>query len=304
VDRFRELQTLVAVADCGGFAKAAARLHTSPPVITRIIASLEQRLGVQLFNRTTRSVHPTEAGIRFLVRARALLGDLDAVEKEAAGHSGLPTGHLTITAPATMGRQVLSPIVTAFLDAHAHMTAQVILLDRVVNMIDEGVDVALRVGQLPDSTLVARQIGEVRRVCVAGPSYVAKHGAPKEPADLKRHSVIAFTGLPANSEWSPIAGAKPRRIETSPRFEINDAAAAISAAEKGEGITVALSYMVAASVKARRLVVLLDAFAPRPVPVHLVFPESRLVASKVRAFVDYAAPRLRTALQALIIKPA
>jgi DNA-binding transcriptional LysR family regulator len=199
---------------------------------------------------------------------------------------------------------VLSPIVSAFLKAHPHMTAQVILLDRVINMIDEGIDVGLRFGQLPDSTLVARQHGEVRRVCVAGPSYLAKHGAPKAPADLKRHSVIAFTGLQTNSEWSFIEGAKPRRIETSPRFEINDVVAAISAAERGEGITVALSYMVAANVKARRLVVLLDGFAPPPVPVHLVFPESRLVASKVRAFVDYAAPRLRAALQGLIIRPA
>lgn len=299
MNRFHELQVFVAVAESAGFAKAAARLRSSPPTVTRAIAGLEQRLGARLFNRTTRSVRLTEAGLRFLERARHLLGALDTAEKELAGESGIPLGRLTITAPVVMGRTVLSGIVTGFLDVQPRVSAKIVLLDRVVNLVEEGFDIGLRVGQLPDSSLIARQVGEVRRVLVASPAYLRKRPAPTAPADLKSHSLIALTGLQPMEEWRFGQGKSAVRISLAPRFEINDAAAAIAAAEAGEGIAVVLSYMVAKAIGERRLVPVLDAIAPPPVPVQLVYPESRLVAPKVRAFVDYAAPRLRTALQDL-----
>ncbi len=299
MDRFNELKVFVSVAENGGFAKAAARLRSSPPAVTRTVAALEQRVGVQLFNRTTRMVSMTEAGRRFLEHARRILTDLDVAESELAGESTMPSGHLTITSPVTMGRMMLPSIVTDFLHAHPHVTAKVLLFDRITNLIEEGIDVGLRVGQLPDSSLIARQVGEVRRILVASPAYLSKHGRPKDPTDLKRHSMIAFTGLLPSREWVFGEAKTARRITLKPRFEINDAAAAIAAAEGGGGITIALSYMVARQIGERRLQQVLGSFAPSAVPVQLVYPESRLVAPKVRAFVDYAAPKLRSALRGL-----
>jgi len=299
LDRFNELKVFISVAETGGFAKAAARLRSSPPAVTRTIAALEQRVGVQLFNRTTRLVSMTEAGRRFLEHARRILTDLDAAESELAGESSMASGHLTITSPVTMGRMVLPSIVTEFLHAHPLVTAKILLFDRITNLIEEGIDVGLRVGQLPDSTIIARQVGEVRRILVASPDYLSKHGTPKDPSDLKIHSMIAFTGLLPNREWIFGEGKATKRMTLKPRFEINDAAAAISAAEGGGGITIALSYMVANHIRERQLVQVLEPFAPPAVPVQLVYPESRLVAPKVRAFVDFAAPKLRTALRGL-----
>jgi DNA-binding transcriptional LysR family regulator len=299
LDRFNELKVFVSVAENGSFAKAAARLRSSPPAVTRTVAALEQRVGVQLFNRTTRMVSMTEAGRRFLEHARRILTDLDVAESELAGESTMPSGHLTITSPVTMGRMMLPSIVTDFLHAHPHVTAKVLLFDRITNLIEEGIDVGLRVGQLPDSSLIARQVGEVRRILVASPAYLSKHGRPKDPTDLKRHSMIAFTGLLPSREWVFGEAKTARRITLKPRFEINDAAAAIAAAEGGGGITIALSYMVARQIGERRLQQVLGSFAPSAVPVQLVYPESRLVAPKVRAFVDYAAPKLRSALRGL-----
>lgn len=304
MDRFHELRVLLAVAESGGFAKAAVRLNSSPPSITRAISALEARLGVGLFTRTTRRVHLTEAGRVLAERARLVLSDLEAAEMEAAGEAAMPTGQLILTASVTMGRTVLPSIVSAFLDANPRVTAQVVLLDRVVNLVEEGIDIALRVGQLPDSTMIARAVGEVRRILVASPDYLTRRGIPHTPADLKLHSIIAFTGLMPNREWTYVGERSASRISLHPRFEINDAVAAIQAAEAGDGITIALSYMVAKQMREGRLVPVLQRYAPAAVPVQLVYPERRLIAPKVRAFVDFAAPRLRSALADLSPKSA
>jgi len=293
MDRFRDLETFVAVAETGGFATAAQRLKASPPAVTRIIAGLEQRLGAALFTRSTRQVRLTEAGQRLLVRAQSLLSDLELAEGEVAGANAVPAGHLTITAPVTMGRLLMPSLLTGFLKAHDRITANVVLLDRISNLIEDGVDVALRVGQLPDSTLIARHVGEVRRMLVASPAYLRKHGRPKKPTDLKQHTFIAFNGLMPNADWSANAGF-PKSLKSP--LEFNDASAAIAAVEAGEGITIAWSYLAAPRVRDGTLVQILPAAWPPAVPVQLVYPESRLVASKVRAFVDYAAPNLRAAL--------
>ena len=299
MDRFQELKVFVAVAEAGGFAKAAERLGSSPPAVTRAIAGLEHRLGTELFARTTRRVHLTDAGKLFLERARDLLSDLESAEAEITGESRMPTGRLTVTASVTLGRSILPPIVMGFLGAHSRVTAKVLLLDRVVNLVEEGIDVAVRIGALPDSTLISRHVGEVRRVLVASPGYLSKRGAPKTAADLKLHSIIAFTALMPNNEWTYVSERGASRVTLQPHFEINDATAAIAAAEAGSGITNALSYMVANSIREGRLVPVLLNLCPPAVPVQLVYPESRLVSPKVRAFVDFAAPELRTVLKTI-----
>lgn len=296
MDRFHELNVFIAVAETGGFAKAAARLNSSPPAVTRAVAALEERLGAELFARTTRRVNLTEAGRLFLERARGLLGDLEAAEMEVIGAGVMPSGHLTITASVTMGRSILPPIVSGFLSAHPRVTVKALLIDRVANLIDEGIDVALRVGDLPDSTMIARHVGEVGRVLVASPSYLSKHGSPRTAGDLKLHSIIAFTGLMPNREWSYASERGVARVLLQPRFEINDAGAAIAAAEAGDGVTIALSYMVAKQIQDGRLTPVLAPISLPPAPVHLAYPESRHVAPKVRAFVDFAAPKIRAAL--------
>jgi DNA-binding transcriptional LysR family regulator len=217
MDRLREMAVFIAAADTGGFAKAGARMRVSPPAVTRIIATLEDRLGVRLFTRSTRRITLTEAGRRFLEASRRVLADVESAEKDAAGEAALPQGHLRITASATFGREVLTPIVTHFLHAHARVTASLMLLDRVVNLVEEGVDVGIRIGDLPDSSLLARQIGEVRRVLVASPAYLASRGIPKAPADLKGHAVIAFTSLMPGREcgFAIRARAQPKAGITS-----------------------------------------------------------------------------------------
>lgn len=198
-----------------------------------------------------------------------------------------------------MGHLILSPIIADFLSDQPRVTAKVLLLDRVADIVAEGIDVALRVGLLPDSTLIARHVGQVRRMLVASPAYLAKRGVPKVASDLKLHEIIAFTGLMPNREWAYVGEKGATRVALQPRFEINDATAAINAAEAGFGITVVLSYMVARQIREKRLSPVLLHLCPPPVPVHLIYPESRLVAPKVRAFVDYTTPRLRSALPEL-----
>lgn len=299
MDRFQELKVFVAAAETGGFARAAVRVGSSPPAVTRIIAGLERRLGTALFARTTRSVRLTEAGKLFLERARGLLSDLETAESEVTGESRMPTGHLTLTASVSLGRSVLPPVVTGFIAAHSRVTVKVLLLDRIVNLVEEGIDVAVRIGDLPDSTLMTRHVGEVRRMLVASPGYLSARGTPRTAAELKQHAIIAFTALMPNNEWTYAGERGLGRVSLQPRFEINDAAAAIAAAEAGSGITNALSYMVSQSIREGRLVPVLLKLSPPAIPVQLVYPESRLVTPKVRTFIDYAAPKFRAALDDL-----
>lgn len=299
MDRLHELEVFVAAADAGSFAKAGTRLRLSPPAVTRAISALEERLGARVFNRTTRSLTITDVGQRFLESARRILADLDSAEKEAVGETAVPNGHLTLTASVTLGRSALAPVACAFLNQHPRVTVSVLLLDRVANLVEEGIDLAVRIGPLPDSSLVAKKIGTVRRILVASPDYLARRGVPRAPADLRLHSMITFTGLMPNKEWRFLDGKKGNSVSLAPRFEINDAVASIAAAEMGDGITVALSYMVADKIRDGRLAPVLDSFTPPPVPVHLVYPQSRLISSRLRAFVDFAAPRLRATLDSL-----
>lgn len=296
MDRFHELRVFIAVAECGGLAKAATLIHSSPPAVTRTIASLEERLSVRLFDRTTRSLRLTESGIKFLDDARRVLGDLEIAEQDVAGQSKVTSGNLTITASLTFGRAMLQPIVMDFIDANPRINISLLLFDRVVDLIDEGFDLAVRIANLPDSSLVSRHMGDVRRMLVASPAYLSKRGSPKTPDDLKMHAIIAQTALMPNQEWKYFRAGKPARIALPVRLEINDAHACINAAENDKGITIALSYMVTDAIREGRLVPVLKEFSPPPVPVNLIYAQRRIIVPKIRAFIDFAAPRLSAAL--------
>ncbi len=299
MDRLREMEVFVAIVEAGSFASAGRRLNMSPPAVTRTVSALEGRLGARLLSRTTRSLSLTEPGQRFLETARRLLAELDHAEREITGAAATPSGHLTITASVTFGRMALTSILGDFLAAHPRITASLVLLDRVVNLVEEGIDVGIRIGELPDSTIIARRVGEVRRVVVASPSYLDKRSEPQSPADLKTHSIVGFTGLMPSREMTLAVGGKPLSIPVRPVFEVNDAAAALLAAEAGHGIASLYCYMAGESIRAGRLKPVLAAHWPAGVPVHIVYPDGRLLASKVRAFVDWAAPRLTSELRRL-----
>lgn len=299
MDRLREIETFVAVADHGAFARAAARLNLSAPVVTRTVASLEDRLGVRLFTRTTRSLRLTEAGVRFLDRARLVLPEVEAAEAAARGEAASPRGLLSMTAPASLGRIALPAIMAEFQAAYPDVRLSLTLLDRNTHLIDEGFDVALRVGALADSGLIARRVGAVRRILVASPAYLAQHGNPAVPDDLTGHRTIGFTGISTAHEWRFEHGGRATRLRVLPAIETNDVATALALAEAGEGIAPALSYQAGAAVQAGHLTEVLPAFAGPDLPVHLVHAETRLVAPKTRAFLDFAAPRLSAKLRAL-----
>lgn len=299
MDRLHLIEVFIAVNEAGSFAAAGARLRISPPAVTRAVSALEDRLGVRLLNRTTRSLSLTEAGSRYLASARHLVAEFETAERAAGGEAATPTGHLTVTASVTFGRMHVAPVLAAFLRAEPRVTASLLMADRVVNLVEEGIDVAVRIAALPDFSLVTRRIGETRRLLVASPGYIARRGAPARPGELRLHDIIAFTGLMPVREWRYLdEGGRADTVALSPRLEMNDAAAALAAAERGEGITVVLCYMAAPLLADGRLVVVLERFTPPAVPIQLVYPQARLLASKIRAFIDFAAPRLKARLGA------
>ena len=296
MDRFHNLEVFCTVAELRSFSKAANSLRISAAAVTRAVASLEEHLGARLLNRTTRSLSLTEAGSQFLDSARRILADLEEAEKTAAGDAAAPSGHLTLTAPLTFGRMHVTPALLEFLRAQPKVTASLTLLDRIVSLTEEGIDAAIRIGDLPDSSLVARAVGEVQRICVASPAYLAARGAPAAPADLRQHDILAFPGANPAREWRFRDGKRTKAVAIAPRLEVNDAAASIAGAVLGEGITMAFTYMVASLLAEGKLKLVLDEFTLPPVPVQIVYQESRLMPAKLRAFIDFAAPRLSHAL--------
>lgn len=300
------LRIFIAVADAGGFAPAARQLQLSAPAVTRGIAALERRLGVRLLHRTTRLVRLTEVGARFVQDARRILAELEEAEASARGAHSEPQGELAVTASVMFGRLHVAPLLVDFLARHAKVTARALFVDRVVNLMDEGFDVAVRIAPLPDSSLTAARVGAVRRVLVASPAYLAMHGTPQTPADLAAHRAIGFAqGGGGVAPWRFTRPGQPGLHEVpQPRMPLimNAGEVAIEAAIAGHGLAQALSYQVREHIAAGRLQRLLQANEPPAIPVHLVYPEGRQAAAKVRAFVDFAAGRLR-AEQALQEEP-
>lgn len=298
MDRLDALRAFVLSVDRGSLSAAARLLGRSPASITRAVGAIEGHLGTSLLQRTTRSLRLTEAGERYIVVARRVISDLDEAAKTAGEGVAEPQGTLTVTAPLAFGAIHVRAIVDAFLAAHSSVRVHLLLLDRVISVIDEGVDVAVRIAHLPDSALLAHAVGEVRRVVVASPHYLARHGRPKEPGDLARHRCIASTSVAPGDVWAFARkdGTPSKQVRVSPCLSVNVAEAAIQSALSGAGITCALSYQVAEHLSAGALVRLLGAYEPPPLPVHLVYPASNARTAKVRAFLDMATPRLREAL--------
>lgn len=286
MDRLDCLSAFVAVADQGGFATAARRLRVSPPAVTRAVAALEGRLGVALFQRTTRSVRLTEDGAAFLPRCRQALSDLRDAEEAAMGARSEPRGTLAITAPVLFGRLHIAPVVAELLRRHPQLSVRLVLLDRMVNLVDEGFDVAVRIGNPADSTLSGVRVGEARRVLVASPAYLEANGTPAKAQGLAGHAVIAFTGVSASDTWQ--VAAKGGVAHVRPRLVVNDADAAISAAVAGLGITRVLSYQVIADLAAGRLRTVLDQGSHAAMPINLLFQSARGGAPNVRVFVELA----------------
>lgn len=292
MDRWQAMKVFVKVAETGSFADAARQLNMSPPAVTRAVASLEEAIGARLFLRTTRSVKLTQSGAPYFEDCRRILADIAEAEAAAAGAHASPKGTLTVTSPVLFGQMYVMPILTAFLDAHPAVTGRALFLDRMVNLIDEGVDVAIRIGHLTDSDFRAVRVGSVRRVVCASPSYLEKHGAPAQPSDLTRHTIIAPTGAWSSLDWS--FGPDQKSVVTvSPRLFCNTNEAAMSAAVKGWGLTRLLSYQIGPAVQDGRLRTVLSAYEEPSLPIHIVHGEGSHVSAKVRAFVDAATASLR-----------
>jgi DNA-binding transcriptional LysR family regulator len=295
MDRIDAMKVFIAALDEGSLARAGRKLGRSPAAVSRAIAFLEERVGAELLHRTTRSIKLSEAGERYAIACRRILTDLEEADIVAAGERSAPRGTLTLTAPVPSGEMVLRPILDAFMDAYPAVSTRLYLLDRQVNLIDEGIDIALRIAHLNDSTFVAIRVGDVRRVVAAAPRYLSMHPQIRHPEDLLKHQIIAMTHFGVDS-WSfpPLSGsAVPRAIHFTPRLVINSVRGAVDSAVDGHGVTRLMSYQVAKHVSQGELEVVLAGDEYPPLPAHLVTPHGRLSVPKVRAFVDFAVPLLR-----------
>lgn len=292
---------LVVVADAGSFAAGAKQLGLSPPSATRAIAALEARLGTLLLARSTRSIRLTEAGRRYVEDCRRILLELDEAEELAAGSELRPRGNLTVTAPVLFGELYLVPLITDYLAAHAEVTINALLVDRVVNMADEGIDVAVRIGQLPEGSLTALKVGEIRPVICASPAFLDSVGRPATPTELLDAPVVMSSASSLLTDWQFVGLEGPFTLRPQARFVVSSNNAAIHAARRGWGFTRVLSYQVADAVAKGELEIVLAPFSVPPLPIHLLYQGGERVPAKVRTFVDHCAERLRKdpALRAL-----
>lgn len=295
MDRIDAMKVFVAALEEGSLAGAGRKLGKSPAAVSRAIAFLENHVGTELLHRTTRSLKLSEAGERYAVACRRMLIDLEEADIIAAGERSAPRGLLTITAPVAAGEDIVQPIADAFMDEYPAVNVRLYLLDRPANLIDEGIDLALRIAHLADSNLVAIRVGEVRRIVAAAPRYLAQHPVIEEPADLTKHQIVAMTHFGFDS-WSfpPLQGSSvPRVVQFAPRFMVNSIKGAVASAVRGRGVTRMFSYHIADQIRDGSLQILLPDDEHPPLPVHLIAPHGRLQVPKVRAFADFAAPRLK-----------
>jgi DNA-binding transcriptional LysR family regulator len=293
IDRLHLMNVFVAVAEEAGFAGAARRLNMSPPAVTRAIAALEQHLGIKLLNRTTRFVRATEAGQRYLEDAKRVIAAADEADESAAGLNAEPRGHIVVTAPVLFGRLYIMPGIIEYMNRYTGMEVSALFVDRVVNMLEEGVDVAIRIGELPDSSYRAVRVGSVKRLMVASPSYLAQHGTPQSLEELAQHQIVLARGLNPSPELKFSNNNQPVVVKVKPKLLVNDNDSAIAAVVAGFGMTCLLSYQVAPQLTNGTLQAVLTHFEPQPVPVHIVHNESRYTSVKIRAFIDLMAQRLK-----------
>ena len=293
MDRFLGMQVFVAVGEEQSFAAAARRLGLSPPMVTRTIGALEQQLGVKLLQRTTRIVRLTNAGARYLLDCKRLLSEVDDAEQALSGSQTELRGPLAITASVMFGRLFVAPILLEFLEQHPKVDGRAVLVDRVVDLIEEGLDVGVRIAHLADASFTAIRVGAVRQVLCASPAYLKRHGVPRTPRDLQEFDAISFAADRETPVWSFGAGKRAVSVRPRSRLLVNSSEVAMQAAVAGAGLTRVLSYMAAAELKAGRLRVILSDFEPEPIPIHVIHREGKHAAARVRAFVDLTVERLR-----------
>lgn len=298
MDRFDAMRAFVAVAEAASFAAAARQIGQSPPAVTRAVAALEERIGARLFHRTTRSVRLTDAGARYLADAKRILAELAEAEASAAGAHAAPQGQLGLTAPVMFGRMYVAPVVLDFLARHPAVTARMLLADRLVDLMEEGLEVAVRIAHLEDSSMTAVRVGEVRRVVCASPAFLARQGRPRAPDDIARASLVTFATGPVPDPWVFMKDGTVERMLPAARFSANSNDVTIAAAEAGAGFVRALSYQVAPQLRAGTLEIVLPEYEEPPLPVHVVHIAGRRASARLRAFVDFAVERLRKELAA------
>ncbi len=296
MDKFKGIRTFVAITECGSLTAASHQLDVSLPTVVRTLAELERHLGVTLFQRTTRRINLTDEGRRYLDACRAALGQLEEAEQGLTATRSKPNGRLTVTSSVMFGRMHVAPLVSAFLRRYPDVSAELVLLDRVVDLVEEGIDVGVRIGPLPDSSLHALNVGTVRRVVCASPSYLKRHGVPKHPDDLERHTLIHFSGLGSAKLLHLVDDGRNHDVAITPRWVSNSVDAALGAVVDGLGVGQFLSYMVEPLLRDGGLRLILKSFEPPAVPVTIVYPHSRLLSTKVRLFIDESIARLRASV--------
>jgi DNA-binding transcriptional LysR family regulator len=290
MDRWQAMRIFAKVAETASFAETARLMHMSPPAVTRAVAALEETIGARLFVRTTRSVKLTEAGGRYYEDCRRILADIVEAEAAAAGSYATPSGTLTVTGSVLFGHMHVLPIVTDYLDAYPTISARTLFVDRPVNIVEEGVDVAVRIGHLPDFGFTAARVGSVRRVVCGAPAYFERHGVPQSPQDLRDHRLAMSTGAWASTEWR---FGQDQRVTIHPALVSNTNEAGIAAAIAGWGLTRVLHYQIGSALLEGKLQIVLADYEEPPLPIHVLYPEGRQAPAKVRTFVDMAVEALQ-----------
>jgi DNA-binding transcriptional LysR family regulator len=296
MDRFESMTILLKTIEAGSLSAAARQNGVPLATVSRKVSELEAHLKTRIFNRSAKKLSLTDAGRDYVIACKRILEDLGETERAASGEYSAPQGSLTITAPIVFGRLHILPVVLDFLKAYPDIKIRLVQSDRVANLLDEQVDLAIRIGELPDSSLMATKVGSIRRVVCGSPAYFAAHGVPPHPANLLDHQCITFEGLAAPDAWTFAAGRSDTSFTIRSRLVVNTAEAAIDAAIAGVGLTRVLSYQVEEAVKAGTLMIVLEEFEPAEWPISLVYTGQRLLPQKMRAFLDFAAPRLKARL--------
>jgi DNA-binding transcriptional LysR family regulator len=302
MDRLREMEVFVAIVDRGSFTGASEKIGLSVAAVSRALYSLETRLGTQLLARTTRSVRPTDAGVAYLDTCRKVLDTITDAEANLASYNVNPVGTLTVSAPVLFGQRYIAPLVNAFALRYSDININAVYIDRTTRLLEEGVDIAIRIGHLGDSTTFAVPLGFVQRRTYASPAYLAAHGEPAHPGELVRHDCVSFTGVTHPLEWVFSDDGARLPVRLHPRMIVDLAPAAVSAAIDGVGITQLLSYQAATEVRSGRLVPVLSAYEPEPVPVNLLHLERRGSSGKIRAFLGFVTETLRRNAQLQLVE--
>jgi DNA-binding transcriptional LysR family regulator len=295
MDRLHAMETFVQIVDRGSLTAAADALDTSLPSVVRILASLERHLQVRLLNRTTRRIHLTDEGAQFLERCRGILSQVQEAEAALSSQRGEPRGKLAITAPVVFGRRYVTPIVNDFVRRYPHVSVDLLLVDRFANLVEEGLDVAVRVDQSRDSSLVAIPVGQARRVVCASRDYLRRHGTPRVPQDVTGHRCVRYTGIAARDEWHFRVGRRDVAVPITSVISCNQIDSALDACVNGLGLGMFFSYQVVPHRKSGELKCVLESFEVEPRPIQVIFPHSKLLSTKVRAFVDECVKQLRKA---------